>query len=90
MATHTQSSRRIHPETLKIDTTAHPGWKTAAEQLPAVGDRVLCTDGMAEVVRLLGRTQSGGRLLELKLEGRRDSFFAAASNVLIAPVSAGR
>jgi hypothetical protein len=88
MATHPQNSRRIHPETLKIDSAGHPGWKTGAEQLPSVGDQVLCTDGMAEVVRVLGRTQNGSRLLELRIAERRDSFFAAASNVLIAPVTA--
>ena len=91
MSTHPQSSRRIHPEALKIDTTSHPGWKTCAEQLPSLGEQVLCTDGLAEVVRILGRTQNGSRLLELRLPERRDSFFAAASNVLIAPQAvAGR
>jgi len=85
MSSPTQSSRRIHLETLSIDRAAHPGWKTGLEQLPLIGDQVLCTDGLAEVVRILGKTQNGSRLLELRLPERRDSFFAAASNVLVAP-----
>ncbi len=88
MSTHPQSSRRIHPESLRIDSAAHPGWKTGAEQMPSVGDQVLCTDGLAQVVRVLGRTQNGSRLLELRLPERRDSFFAAASNILVAPAAA--
>ncbi len=88
MSSHPQSSRRIHPETLKIDTASHPGWKTGLEQMPILGDQVLCTDGLAQVVRILGKTQNGSRLLELRLPERRDSFFAAASNVLVAPAGA--
>ncbi len=83
MSTHGHTSRRIHPEELKVDATAVPGWESAEGHQLAVGDRVYCTDGPGEVVRVLGRTQSGSRLLELRLAGRRDSFYAAASNVLI-------
>jgi len=88
MASYSPTSRRIHPESLKVDAAAHPGWSTGAEHTPAVGDQVFCTEGMGEVVRVLGRTQNGSRLLELRLaDGRREAFFAAASNVLIAPAS---
>jgi hypothetical protein len=39
---------------------------------------------MAQVVRLLGKTENG-RLLELRLsDGRPVPFFAAAGNVLVA------
>lgn len=72
---------------LKVDTAAHPGWKTAVEAQPGVGDVVHCTEGRAEITKLLGKTSDGSRLLELKLlgvEGARP-FFAAASNVLVAP-----
>ncbi len=86
MSTYSATSRRIHPESLKVDGATHPGWVTGAEHVPGVGDEVFCTEGMGQVVRVLGRTQNGSRLLELKLaDGRRESFFAAASNVLIAP-----
>ncbi len=89
MSSYSTTSRRIHPESLRVDGAAHPGWMTGAEHTPAVGDQVYCTEGMGQVVRVLGRTQNGSRLLELKLaDGRRESFFAAASNVLVAPAEA--
>ena len=91
MASYSPTSRRIHPESLKVDVASHPGWLTGAERAPALGDQVFCTEGMGEVVRVLGRTQNGSRLLELKLaDGRRESFFAAASNVLVAPATVAR
>jgi hypothetical protein len=41
---------------------------------------------MAQVVRVLGKTGDGSRLLELKLpDTSAKPFFAAASNVLISP-----
>ncbi len=83
MSTHGHTSRRIHPEELRVDPSAVPGWQSAEGLHVAVGDRVYCTDGPGEVVRVLGRTQSGSWLLELRLAGRRDSFYAAASNVLV-------
>jgi hypothetical protein len=59
------------------------------ERLPLVGEEVHCTAGAATVLKVLGRTGDGSRLLELRLpEQPRASFFAAASNVLLAP-SAG-
>ena len=79
------SSGRTRIE-LKVDTAAHPDWKTGLERQPSVGDHVWCTEGQAEVTKLLGKTGDGGRLLELKLlnvDAR--PFFAAASNVLVAP-----
>jgi len=43
---------------------------------------------MAEVVRILGRTGDGSRLLQLRLIGRTaPPFHAAASNVLVEPSS---
>lgn len=86
MSTYSHSSRRIHPDTLKVDLAAHPGWETGEDHAFNVGDQVFCAEGLGEVVRVLGRTQNGSRLLELRLaDGRRQSFFAAASNVLVAP-----
>jgi len=48
-----------------------------------VGEQVYCTEGPAEVSRLLGRTSDGSRLLELRCADRPQPFFAASSNVLI-------
>jgi hypothetical protein len=51
-----------------------------------VGEEVCCAEGVATVNRLLGKTSDGSRLLELILPDRpRHPFFAAASNVLVAP-----
>jgi hypothetical protein len=49
---------------------------------------VQCAEGLAEVVRIGGKTGDGSRLLELCLPDRpRQPFFAAASNVLVPPRS---
>ena len=86
MSAYSNSSHRISPESLKVAPASHPGWKTAAEQPVKVGTEVYCNEGMARVTRILGKTQNGSRLLELRLiEGRQDPFFAAASNVLVSP-----
>jgi hypothetical protein len=51
-----------------------------------MGERVYCTQGMAQVVRILGKTGDGSRLLELRLEETQaPPFFVAASNILIDP-----
>jgi hypothetical protein len=72
-------------EDVRVDPVLRPGWITAADRLPDPGEKVYCSEGQAEVVRLLGKTESG-RLLELKVEdGRRAPFFAAAGNVLVSP-----
>jgi hypothetical protein len=73
---------------LRIDRSEHSTWPTGMEELPAVGQRVFCTGGMASVVRILGRTGDGSRLMELRLIGRTaPPFHAAASNVLVEPTS---
>jgi hypothetical protein len=75
-------------EDVRVDPVQHPGWISGADRLPVPGESVLCSEGMAEVVKLLGKT-GNGRLLELKVaDGRRAAFFAAAGNVLVAPETA--
>lgn len=90
MTNYGNSSKRVPRESLRVDATAEPGWRSGSEQLPAVGDTVRCSEGLAEVVKINGRTGDGSRLLELALPDRpRQPFFAAASNVLVAaPVTA--
>ena len=76
----------LNPADLRMDRSARPGWPTGAEELLSIGQHVYCTEGMAEVVRVLGKTGNGSRLLQLKLLDRTASpFHAAASNVLVAP-----
>lgn len=82
------TSRRIRKEDLVIERSGkHQHWRTGADRVPRVEDRVLCTEGMARVVRVLGRISDGSRLLELRLLEVDDAppFFAAASNVLVQP-----
>lgn len=82
------SSKRLKPDDLQIDQDANPEWVTGNVQLPAVGERVLCTNGMAEVVKVLGKTSDGSRLLELRLvEEKAPPFFASSSNVLLRPTA---
>jgi hypothetical protein len=80
-------ARQMKSADLHVDHAARPDWPSGAERIPSVGEQVYCTGGMAEVVRLLGKTGNGSRLLELRLPNTPASkpFFAAASNVLVAP-----
>jgi hypothetical protein len=74
---------------LHVDAAARPGWVLGSERDAVVGEVVFTAEGPAEVVRILGKTSTGCRLLELRLEGQpRRAFFAACSNVLVSP-SAG-
>jgi hypothetical protein len=67
----------------RVALTEHPGWCAGEGRVPDPGERVLCVDGEAEVVRVLGRTGDGGRLVELHLlYGPKAPYFAASSNVL--------
>lgn len=78
----------VKPADLRIDRATRTDWPTGAESVPAVGQFVYCTAGMAEVTKVLGRTGNGSRLLELRLIDRvAPPFCAAASNVLIEPAA---
>jgi hypothetical protein len=87
MASTENSMRRVARESLKVAPSGESqDWISATVRLPAVGESVCCTDGMAEVTRVLGKTGDGSRLLELTLPDRpKHPFFAAASNVLVQP-----
>jgi hypothetical protein len=72
-------------EDVKVDPILRPGWVSAADRLPDPGEEVYCSEGPAELVRVLGKTESG-RLLELRVsDGRKSPFFASAGNVLVSP-----
>jgi hypothetical protein len=69
---------------VRVDRTTHPDWVTALDRLPTRGERVHTLEGSATVVAVLGKTQGGGRLLELAMDdGRKRPYFAAAANVLV-------
>ncbi len=70
-------------ESLRIASVDKAGWDADSARIPCVGEDVLSVDGVGEVVRVLGRTSDGSRLLELRLAERpKPPYFAAASNVL--------
>jgi hypothetical protein len=70
-------------EALRVESIDQPGWEADSERMPGVGEDVLCVDGVAEVVRVLGKTSDGSRLLELRLlERPKPPYFASSSNVL--------
>ena len=75
-------------ETLSVNQDEQPGWIAATQRPLVVGERVLCAEGYAQLSRVLGKTGDGSRLLELILPDRpKHPFFAAASNILIAPTA---
>jgi len=72
----------------QIDPDRHPGWVRGSQRLPAPGETVFCAEGEADVVRVLGKTSSGDRLLELSVsDGRRHPYFAAADNIMVQPAA---
>lgn len=83
------STKRMRDDELFVSDATHPGWIPASERSPRVGDEVFCTGGSGVVAAVLGKTGDGSRLLEIKLaDPAARPFFAAASNVLVAPIAA--
>ena len=75
---------RVPLEQIRIESVERPGWHAGSERIPSVGESVHCVEGEAEVVRVLGWTSDGSRLLELRLPERpKVPFFAASSNILV-------
>lgn len=68
---------------LRVSSMEPAGWCAGDGTVPYVGERVFSVGGEAEVVRVLGRTGDGSRLLELRLaNGSKTPYFAASSNLL--------
>lgn len=83
------SAKRIRGEDLVVSSTSRPGWVAATERVPGVGEEVWCVGGAGVVHAVLGKTGDGSRLLEIRLsDPGAKPFFAAASNVLVAPAAA--
>lgn len=86
-----RTTQRVHNADLFVDRDARPGWIAGAERIPSVGEEVYCGVGPGEVAAILGKTGDGSRLLEIRLpDPKAKPFFAAASNVLVAPLSGVR
>lgn len=80
------SSRRIRAEDFLVQTDDRPGWVYATKRIPDVGEDAFCAGGPGRIVSVHGKTGDGSRLLEIELEAEKTGpFFAAASNVLVAP-----
>ncbi len=76
------NTSRTRREELRIEGHEEEEWQVS-QTTPAVGDTVRTVEGVAEVVRVLGKVSDGSRLLELKFTERdAPSYFAATSNVL--------
>ncbi|HEU0015570.1 MAG TPA: hypothetical protein VFQ45_17975 [Longimicrobium sp.] len=87
MSSSSNSVKRIRDEDLFVQSAARPGWVPAVERIPAVGEEVYCVGGAGEVAAVLGKTGDGSRLLQIRLsDPQARPFFAASSNVLVAPV----
>ena len=83
------SSKRIRPDQLTVDANAKPDWLSGSTRPPAIGEVVYCAAGMAQVIKLLGKTSEGCRILELKLVDLvAPPFFASCANVLVPPQTA--
>ena len=86
MSTSSNSARRIRAEDLFVSNDDRPGWVPASDHLPSVGQEVYCVGGVGELEAVLGKTGDGSRLLQIRLsDPDAKPFFAAASNVLVAP-----
>jgi hypothetical protein len=80
------STKRMRAEDFRVDPDEMPGWIPANSRIPAVGEEVFCAGGVGSVASVHGKTGDGSRLLQIRLaEEGTPPFFAAASNVLIAP-----
>lgn len=81
-----RGARSLRAEEFRVSPDDRPGWILGTQRAPQVGQEVYCAGGPGEVVSVHGKTGDGSRLLEIRLEdeGARP-FFAAASNVLVAP-----
>ena len=77
-----KNTSRVARALLRISSHAREGWEVS-ERTPRVGAEVHSVEGLAKVVRVLGKVSDGSRLLELRIVDRDGpSFFAATSNVL--------
>jgi hypothetical protein len=88
MAVGSNSSKRIRDQDLFVSSELRPGWVSASERTPRRGRGRVLRGGEGKVVAVLGKTGDGSRLLEIRLaDPTARPFFAAASNVLVAPAA---
>lgn len=79
-----KSVGRVSRDSLRVSSLDdQSGWHAEPGHVPTVGETVLCVEGEAEVVGVLGKTSDGSRLLQLRMDDRTNPFFASSSNVLV-------
>ncbi|HEU4451949.1 MAG TPA: hypothetical protein VFR81_02780 [Longimicrobium sp.] len=89
MSSTANSIKRTRSEDLIVSPGDRPGWLAASARALRVGEEVFCAGGDGVVTALLGKTSDGSRLLQIQLaDPAAKPFFAAASNVLVAPEAA--
>jgi hypothetical protein len=82
------AAKRMHNVKLHVDGEERPGWLSGRDREPLVGEEVFCTMGKGMVVAVQGRTGDGTRLLQISLDlPGSPPFYAAASNVLVHPMT---
>ena len=82
------SSKRLRAEEFRVDPQGRPGWVRGESRTSEVGQEVYCAGGSGTILFVHGKTGDGSRLLEISLtDPQAKPFFAAASNVLVAPAS---
>lgn len=80
------SLKRIRAEDLSVSSNERPNWVPGSARTPRVGEEIFCAGGAGVVTAVLGKTGDGSRLIQIQLaDPTAKPFFAAASNVLIAP-----
>lgn len=80
------SAKSLRANEFLVSPTDRPGWVPGTQRQMVVGDEVYCAGGIGTVASVHGKTGDGSRLIAVRLnEGPTALFFAAASNVLVAP-----
>lgn len=82
-----RGAKSLRAEEFRVSPDDRPGWVRGSVATPEVGQEVYCAGGPGAVVSVHGKTGDGSRLLQIRLEDEAARpFFAAASNVLVAPL----
>lgn len=81
-----KSTKGLRAEVFQVNPEDRPGWVAGSVRTPTVGEEVYCAGGAGTVASLHGKTGDGSRLLQIRLADEKASpYFAAATNVLVAP-----
>ncbi|HET7321437.1 MAG TPA: hypothetical protein VFI96_03010 [Longimicrobiaceae bacterium] len=80
------TAKRIGIEDFSVSPDDRPGWVLGSKRALVAGEPVYCAGGAGTLAAVLGKTGDGSRLLQIQLpDPKAKPFFAAASNVLVAP-----